>query len=102
MQVDVRTPAVSNSDSGMGKMGDSFLIVSYLQIGHVTGGDSCRLKAYVKIAWRNLIKDRQFTLLNLLGLSVGLACSLLIRLWIADELRMERYNTGENQLYQVM
>jgi len=60
------------------------------------------LKAYLKIAWRNLIKDRQFTLLNLLGLSVGLACALMIGLWIADELRMERYNANDDRLYQVM
>ena len=60
------------------------------------------LKAYLKIAWRNLIKDRQFTLLNFLGLSVGLACALMIGLWIADELRMERYNANDARLYQVM
>lgn len=60
------------------------------------------LKAYLKIAWRNLVKDRQFTLLNLLGLSVGLACALMIGLWIADELQMERYNAKDAQLYQVM
>ena len=60
------------------------------------------LKAYLKIAWRNLVKDRQFTLLNLLGLSVGLACSLLIGLWIVDELHMEKYNANDARLYQVM
>jgi len=60
------------------------------------------LKAYLKLVWRNLVKDRQFTLLNLLGLSVGLACALLIGLWIADELHMERYNANDARLYQVM
>jgi putative ABC transport system permease protein len=59
-------------------------------------------KSYLKIVWRNLVKDRQFTLLNLLGLSVGLACALLIGLWIADELRMEKYNANDARLYQVM
>ncbi|HEY4335340.1 MAG TPA: ABC transporter permease, partial [Puia sp.] len=60
------------------------------------------LKNYLKIAWRNLLKDRQFTLLNLLGLSVGLACTLLIGLWVADELGMEHYNPNDARLYQVM
>ncbi len=59
------------------------------------------IKSYFKIAWRNLIKDRQFTLLNLLGLSVGLACALLIGLWVADELSMEKYNADDARLYQV-
>jgi len=37
-------------------------------------------KNNLKIAWRNLIKDRQFTFLNLIGLSTGLACVVLIYL----------------------
>jgi hypothetical protein len=41
------------------------------------------LKNYFKTTWRNLAKDRRFTLLNLLGLSTGLACTLLIYLWVA-------------------
>jgi len=43
-------------------------------------------KANLKIAWRNLLKDKQFTLLNVLGLSAGLGCALLICLWVSDEL----------------
>jgi ABC-type antimicrobial peptide transport system permease subunit len=57
---------------------------------------------YFKIAWRNILKDRQFTLLNLLGLSTGLACSLLLYLWIADELKVDKFNDKDKQLYQVM
>jgi putative ABC transport system permease protein len=60
------------------------------------------LRNYLKIAWRNLLKDRQFTLLNIIGLSVGLACTLLIGLWVADELGMEKYNANDARLYQVM
>ncbi|HEV9036777.1 MAG TPA: FtsX-like permease family protein [Puia sp.] len=59
-------------------------------------------KNYWKIAWRNLVKDRQFSLLNLVGLSVGLACALLIGLWVMDELRMEKYNPNDDRLFQVM
>src|SRR4030095_12003467 len=60
------------------------------------------LKNYFKIIWRNLIKDRQFTFLNLIGLSTGLACALLIWLWINDELNMDKYNDNDQQLYQVL
>jgi len=60
------------------------------------------IKNYFKIIWRSLMKDRQFTILNLLGLSTGLACALLIYLWIADELNVDKYNEKDKQLYQVM
>jgi predicted permease len=60
------------------------------------------IRNYFKIAWRNLIKERQFTLLNLVGLSTGLACTLLIYLWVNDELHVDRYNERDKQLFQVM
>ncbi|HXB33075.1 MAG TPA: FtsX-like permease family protein [Puia sp.] len=60
------------------------------------------LRNYLKLAWRSLLKDRQFSLLNLLGLSVGLACALLIGLWITDEYGIEKYNPNDDRLYQVM
>jgi ABC-type antimicrobial peptide transport system permease subunit len=60
------------------------------------------LLVYIKIAWRNLLKHRQFTLLNLLGLSTGLACALLIYLWVQDELSIDTFNKNDNRLYQVI
>ena len=60
------------------------------------------IKNYFLIAWRNLLKDRQFTFLNLLGLSTGLACALLIWLWITDERNVDKYNEKDSQLYEVM
>src|SRR5580704_10708878 len=60
------------------------------------------LRNYLKLAWRSLLKDRQFSLLILLGLSVGLACALLIGLWITDEYGIEKYNPNDDRLYQVM
>ena len=60
------------------------------------------LKNYFKIAWRNLKRDRQFTFLNLFGLSIGLACALFIWLWVSDEWNMDKSNTKDSNLYQVM
>ncbi|MES2849629.1 MAG: ABC transporter permease [Bacteroidota bacterium] len=59
-------------------------------------------KNNLKIAWRNLVKDRQFTFLNLLGLSTGLACVLLIYLWVHDELGMDKFHQNDSRLFQVM
>jgi hypothetical protein len=60
------------------------------------------LKNYLKVAWRSLLKDRSFTLLNLLGLSSGLACSLLIGRWVVDELHTDKFLAHDDRLYQVI
>ncbi len=60
------------------------------------------LKNYFKIAWRSLLKDRQFTLLNIVGLSSGICCALLIWLWVADELGVDKFFPNENRIYEVM
>ena len=54
------------------------------------------------IAWRNLLRDRQFTILNLVGLATGIASALLIWLWIKDEMQIDKYNEKDDRLYQVM
>jgi len=59
-------------------------------------------KNYIKIAFRNLKKDKQFTFLNMLGLSAGIACTLLIYLWVHDELSYDKFFDNNNQIYQVM
>src|SRR6516225_3413029 len=60
------------------------------------------LKNYLKIAWRNLLKDRQFTILNVAGLSAGLACTLLIWFWVSDEMSVDKSFEKNNQIYQLM
>ncbi|MEJ0101462.1 MAG: ABC transporter permease [Bacteroidota bacterium] len=59
-------------------------------------------KNNLKIAWRNLVKDRQFTFLNLIGLSTGLACTLFIYLWVQDERSVDHFHQNGSRLYQVM
>lgn len=59
-------------------------------------------KTNLKIAWRNLVKDKQFTFLNVLGLSAGLACALLIFLWVNDELSYDKFLANDERLYQLM
>ncbi|SEK39354.1 duplicated orphan permease [Chitinophaga rupis] len=57
---------------------------------------------YFKTTWRYLLKDRQFTILNLVGLSTGMACTLLICLWISDEWQTDRFHKNDQRLFQVM
>ncbi len=58
-------------------------------------------KNYLKIAWRNLLKSKAFSAINILGLALGLACSLLIMLWVQDERSVDGFHANGKQLYQV-
>ncbi len=55
-------------------------------------------KNHLRIAWRNLIRDRQFTLLNVIGLSAGLACTLLILLWVQGEYKIDHFGATDSQI----
>ena len=57
---------------------------------------------YIKIAWRNLIKNKVYSTINVLGLAAGMAVALLIGLWIWDEITYDRSFTNHRQLAQVM
>ncbi|MCK8492700.1 ABC transporter permease [Spirosoma sp. RP8] len=59
------------------------------------------LRNYVTVAWRNLSRNRAFSIINLLGLALGMACSLLIMLWVQDERSVDRFHANGNHLYQV-
>jgi putative ABC transport system permease protein len=60
------------------------------------------LKNYFKIAWRNLIKSKGYSALNIGGLAVGIAVALLIGLWIYDELSFNKYHKNYDHIAQVM
>ena len=57
---------------------------------------------YLKIGWRNLIKSRLSSVINILGLATGMAVVLLAGLWIWDEISFDRYFNNHNRLAQVM
>ncbi len=54
------------------------------------------------ISYRGFLKNKSSFLINLFGLSTGLACVLLIYLWVNDEWKMDRFHETNDQLYQVM
>jgi putative ABC transport system permease protein len=60
------------------------------------------LKNYFKIAWRNLLRSKVYSFINLIGLSTGMAIALLIGLWIMDELSFDTYHTNRATVAQVM
>jgi len=60
------------------------------------------LKSYLISAWRNLRRNRGYAFINIAGLSAGLAITLLIGLWIADELSFDHYHTHHARIAEVM
>src|SRR5450432_4518551 len=59
------------------------------------------IKNYFKIAWRNLMKYKFISFINLFGLTVGLTCCLLITTYILNELSYDKYNKNANSIYRV-
>ncbi|MGN6509455.1 MAG: ABC transporter permease [Chitinophaga sp.] len=60
------------------------------------------IKSYLRIAWRNLLKNKTFSLINIAGLSIGMAVALLIGLWIWDEVTFSKNHENYDRIVQVM
>jgi putative ABC transport system permease protein len=60
------------------------------------------LKNYFKIAWRNLLKNKGFSAINIFGLAIGITVALLIGLWIVNELSYDNFHKNKNQIYRVL
>ena len=59
-------------------------------------------KNYFKTAWRSLMKNKAHSVINIAGLSVGMAVAMLIGLWIWDELSFDEYHQNYSRIAQVM
>jgi putative ABC transport system permease protein len=59
------------------------------------------LKNYLKIAWRNIRRNKVNSIINLAGLAIGMACVILIALYVQDELSYDRFLKEANQIFQV-
>ena len=60
------------------------------------------LKNYLKIAFRNFYKHKSFSFINIAGLAIGMACCMLILLWVQDELNYERFNENIDDIFCVV
>jgi hypothetical protein len=59
------------------------------------------LKIYFKTAWRNLVKSKVSSFINISGLAIGMAVAILIGLWIWDELSFDSSNKNYDAIAQV-
>ena len=63
---------------------------------------SAMYKSYFKIGWRNLLKNKTYSLINTGGLAIGLMCCITIGLYIWDEFSYDRFHTRYNDIYRVV
>src|SRR5580704_9430236 len=59
------------------------------------------IKNYFKIAWRNLLRNKTFSFINIVGLAMGLSCFLLISLYVLDELSYDKFNVNADRIYRI-
>jgi len=59
------------------------------------------LKTYFKLAYRNIIKDKAYSIINITGLAIGLASSILIFLWVQNELSYDKFHKNAGEIYRV-
>ncbi|NOR13614.1 MAG: hypothetical protein GQ545_10215, partial [Candidatus Aminicenantes bacterium] len=57
---------------------------------------------YIKIAFRNIRRYKGYSLINIAGLTVGMACFILIFLWVYDELNYDTYHTHSDPLHRII
>jgi putative ABC transport system permease protein len=57
---------------------------------------------YVKVAYRNLIRNKLYSIISILGLGIGIACCLLIYLYVSDEFSFDRFHADAGNIYRII
>lgn len=60
------------------------------------------IKNYIKTAWRNLVRNRLYSIINIGGLAIGMAVSFMLLLYVYNEFSFDKFNTNSGRLYQVL
>src|SRR5260370_22076829 len=60
------------------------------------------LRNLIKIALRNLLKDKGYSAINIAGLTIGITCSLFLLMYILDELSYDKYHVNANTIYRIV
>lgn len=59
------------------------------------------LRNFFKVAYRNLVRNKSFSLINITGLAIGMAATILILLWIQSEVSYDQFHANKNRIYEV-
>ncbi|MCF0075700.1 ABC transporter permease [Dyadobacter sp. CY261] len=60
------------------------------------------LKTYFKLAYRNILKNKAYSVINISGLAIGLASSILILLWVQNELSYDKFHKNADRIYRIV
>src|SRR5258708_39713179 len=58
-------------------------------------------KSYFKIGWRNLLRNKGYSFINIGGLAIGMTVAMLIGLWVFDEISFNKYHTNYDRIAQI-
>src|ERR1700748_1592979 len=56
---------------------------------------------YLRIAWRNMVKNKTFSLVNIIGLSLGISVCFIIMMYVQSELSYDRYNKNADRIARI-
>src|ERR1700761_9031292 len=59
------------------------------------------IKNFFKVAYRNLLRNKGFSVINITGLAIGMAAAMLIFLWIQDEISYDQFHKNKDRIYSV-
>src|SRR6266480_1215149 len=59
------------------------------------------IKNYFKTAWRNLLRNKIYSVISIAGLTIGIACFILISLYVINELSYDRFHPNNKNIYRV-
>ncbi|MBT1695959.1 ABC transporter permease [Fulvivirgaceae bacterium PWU4] len=59
------------------------------------------IRNYIKVAIRNLLRQKGFSFINIFGLALGISCTALIGMWVNDELSYDKFHNGYGQIYRI-
>jgi putative ABC transport system permease protein len=59
------------------------------------------IRNFFKVAFRNMFRNKAFSVINIAGLTIGMASAILILLWVQNEMSYDRFHANLNRLYEV-
>jgi putative ABC transport system permease protein len=71
------------------------------ELAHEINGRAAMFKNYLKIAWRNVLREKGYAFINVFGLAVGIAFCTLIFLYVRDELTYDHFHTNADRIFRV-
>jgi putative ABC transport system permease protein len=60
------------------------------------------IRNYFKIAYRNLIRNKFFSVINLLGLTIGITISILVFIWVTHEVSYDKFHANSKDIYRIL